>query len=198
MAVRVAVLYVYHVYAVLQLVHHRDGILLAHVCPIGVDFQLHIGAGLYLLVNVGAVLIYLELVRMVVVAQLDALGGEHGLYLVDQRDELVQLLLSAQIGARDYDELVADGLVVLDGLLKSVLGQLLPAGVGGGNLHAALVQLGLYLLGGNAEEARKLGVVIAQLAYLFQSAQQVALRRVAHGIHLQTVFHDLSPPLYYA
>ena len=129
-----------------------------------------------------------EFVRVVVIAEADAFSGQFRLELVGHLHELVQLLLRGQVAAGDDDVLVADGLVIGDGLLE-VLGDLLPAGVGAGDLQAVLVEHGLDLLGAVAEEAGELHEFVAHLADLTKRAVQVVLGDVANAVKLKSVFH---------
>ena len=124
---------------------------------------------------------------MVVVTQSDALSGQLGLELVEHINERVELGLGGQIRAGDDDAGVADGLVVGDGLLK-VLGDLVPAGVGAGNLQAVVVQQLLDLFCRNAEEACELDVLVSHFGQRPERAGHILFGDVAHAVHLNAVF----------
>lgn len=136
-----------------------------------------------------AVLVGLELVVVVVVVQGDARGVELGLHLLHPLDKGVNLSLGGKALVGDNQVLAANGLVIGNGLLELIAGQLAHAGVGAGGRQAVLIQPAFDLLGAVAEKAGELHRAVAHLRHLAQGAFHVPLCHVAHAEQLQTVFH---------
>ena len=130
---------------------------------------------------------YNELVGVVVVAQLDALGRENGLGEVHHVAEFFDFFEGGEVGAGNYVVGVADSLVVSYGLHDFCGTEVCPGRVSSRADKTRVVKHFLDLLCRVTEEARKFHVFVAEIGNFSESIVQVYLCDISYTVKLKSV-----------
>ena len=152
------------------------------VCPEGVDFELDVGATLEHFVRNLTCFIGQELILVVVIGKRDAVLRQEGLCLVNKGNKLTELESVGKIGPRNDDILVADDLVIENGIHNAVGGKLLPTRVGTADTKTGFAQHSANLGSRVAKKARKLNKAVAKVCNLLHCTLQTLLGDVSNTV----------------
>ena len=123
-----------------------------------------------------------ELILVVVVGECDAVLRQKRLCLVDKGNKLTELETIGKISPRDDDVLVANDLVVENGVHNAVGGELFPAGMRTADAKSGVAQHSANLGRRVTKEACKLNRAVSKIGYLLHSTLKSLLGDVSYAV----------------
>ena len=129
---------------------------------------------------------------MVVIPQRNALFFQHGLQAVDLLDEGIQLFAGRKIVPRNDVIRVANRL--MEGERRFIIVyQIVQRRMRSRHAHPVFAQHSVHRVRAVAEKAREFNEFVADFRHFGDRVGEILLRDVAHGVHLQTIFHPVPP-----